>query len=85
MRQASGDNSMTQVFAFQFFQSQLQSQDCKIDSIEKQTRMMGKIMKEIAKQRKKEKKQQKKRMKMQSRESHKKKRGKTEGTTDDVW
>ena len=35
MRQALGDNSMTQMLTFPFFQSQLQNQDCTIDLIEK--------------------------------------------------
>jgi hypothetical protein len=64
--QASQDSPITQMLMFQLFQSQIQSQDCKIDSIEKdrkmmrnsiekQTKMMGKMMKKMSKQMKQKK------------------------------
>ena len=70
-RPPSGKSAFTQMLMFQFFQNQLKNQDCKIDSIEKLTEVMGTTTKKISKNMKKDKsKAKKKRTKSNSCQSN---------------
>ncbi len=62
----SSSNEVSQMMVMQVFQTQMQSQERKIEAIEHQSRMMTKMMSKMIKSNKKAKKNKKKRKKKQA-------------------
>ena len=58
------EENNSQIFALQMFNSQMQNQECKIETIEKHSRAVGKMMKELIHEELKKKKKANKKRRM---------------------
>ena len=65
----SSSNEVSQMMVMQVFQAQMQSQECKIEAIENQSRMLTKMLYKMIKSNKNSRKEKKKQKKKQSKKN----------------